>query len=111
MSERRPKLLIDDMIESSQKILQYTEGISYYEFIKNHLIRDAAMMNFAIIGEAATRMPDEIKDKYPDIDWIGIRGFRNRIVHDYFGMDYRVVWLIKENFLPGLIFKLQQIEL
>ncbi|MDQ2752655.1 MAG: DUF86 domain-containing protein [Bacteroidota bacterium] len=111
MSERLPKLLIADIIESSNKILQYTEGLSYYEFIENHLVRDAVMRNFEIIGEAAKRLPEEIKYKNSDIDWIGICGFRNRIAHDYFGIEYRIVWLIKESFLPDLLLKMKQIEL
>jgi uncharacterized protein with HEPN domain len=65
--------------------------------------------NFEIIGEAASRLPDEFKESYPDIDWHRIRGFRNRIVHDYMGIDYSIVWQIKEHYLPELIAKLLSI--
>ena len=65
--------------------------------------------NFEIIGEAANRLPEDYKYKYEDIDWHRIRGFRNRIVHDYFGIDYAIVWEIKITFLPKLIKRLNEI--
>lgn len=65
--------------------------------------------NFEIIGEAANRLSEEFKERFPEIDWHRIRGFRNRIVHDYFGIDYSIVWLIKESFLPGMIVQLKQL--
>jgi uncharacterized protein with HEPN domain len=58
--------------------------------------------NFTVIGEAAGRIPDDFKRKHMEIDWDRIRGFRNRIVHDYFGIDYQIVWLIIENNIPEL---------
>jgi uncharacterized protein with HEPN domain len=65
--------------------------------------------NFEIIGEAANRLPEEIRDQYPKVDWHRIRGFRNRIVHDYMGIDYKIVWLIKETYLPSLIADINEI--
>jgi len=58
--------------------------------------------NFTIIGEAAGRIPDEYQIKHPEIEWDRMRGFRNRIVHDYFGIDYQIVWIIIENNIPEL---------
>lgn len=103
MSKREPSLLIEDIINSAVKILDYTEHLSYVEFAKDEKTIDAVIRNFEIIGEAANRLPEDYKDKYPDIDWHRIRGFRNRIVHDYFGIDYAIVWEIKESFLPTLV--------
>jgi uncharacterized protein with HEPN domain len=70
---------------------------------------DAVIRNFEIIGEAANRLPEEFKDRFSEIDWHRIRGFRNRIVHDYFGIDHSIVWVIKETFLPHMIAQLQPI--
>ncbi|WP_205748114.1 HepT-like ribonuclease domain-containing protein [Dyadobacter luticola] len=86
MSKREPHLLVGDIIESGLKILSYTESLSFEDFIQYGKTVDAVIRNFEIIGEAANRLPDEFKDLHPDIDWHRIRGFRNRIVHDYFGM-------------------------
>lgn len=103
MSKREPYLLIEDIIDSANKILDYTHSLSFEEFTKDSKTIDAVIRNFEIIGEAATRLPENFKDKYKNIDWHRIRGFRNRIVHDYFGIDYSIVWEIKESFLPNLI--------
>ena len=65
--------------------------------------RRAVERNIEIIGEAANRLPEDFKDTHSKIDWHRIRGFRNRIVHDYLGIDYAIVWEIKNLFPPGLI--------
>ena len=70
---------------------------------------DAVMRNLEIIGEAVNRLPEEFKDTYSSLDSHRIRGFRNPIVHDYMGIDYQIVWLIKENFLPLIKIQLVQI--
>ena len=75
--------------------MAYTNGLSYEQFLADSKTVDAVVRNFEIIGEAANRLPDEIRDRFPNIDWQRIRGFRNRIVHDYMGIDYKIVWLIK----------------
>lgn len=103
MSKREPNLLVEDIIESGKKILEYTSNLSFEDFIKDEKTIDAVVRNFEIIGEAANRLPDNFKDNHPEIDWHRIRGFRNRIVHDYFGIDFAIVWNIKNSFLPTLI--------
>ncbi len=103
MSKRSPDLLFQDIIESAQKILDYTKGLTYDEFKSDSMRVDAVIRNFEIIGEAANRLPDSIKDEIPEIDWHKIRGFRNRVAHDYMGINYFIVWEIREEFLPDLI--------
>lgn len=109
MSERIPALLIEDIIASGNKIISYTEGISFEDFVADDKTVDAVIRNFEIIGEAANRLPETFKEKHPEIDWHRIRGFRNRIVHDYFGIDYSIVWQIKETFLPETLVLLGKI--
>jgi len=109
MSKRTPKLLLEDIIESAEKILQYTKGISFEVFSKDNKTVDAVIRNFEIIGEASNLLPDEIKDKYSEIDWHRIRGFRNRIVHDYFGVDLQIIWKIIFDQIPGLITEITKI--
>ena len=109
MSKRTPKLLLEDLIESAEKILQYTKGISFEEFSKDNKTVDAVIRNFEIIEEASNLLPDEIKDKYSEIDWHRIRGFRNRIVHDYFGVDLQIIWKIIFDQIPGLITEISKI--
>ncbi|MBS1947994.1 MAG: DUF86 domain-containing protein [Bacteroidetes bacterium] len=109
MSKREPLLLIEDIIDSGNKIIEYSSNLSFEDFIKDNKTIDAVIRNFEIIGEAANRLPEEFKEKYPEIDWHRIRGFRNRIVHDYFGIDFSIVWEIKNSFLPALISKLKEL--
>jgi|SRR5437588_10496935 len=103
MSERHPKLLSGDIIDSAQKIITYTSNLSYEEFISDNKTIDAVIRNFEIIGEAANRLPDEIKETNPGTNWFKIRGLRNRIVHNYFGIDYKIIWDTKEDYLDELV--------
>lgn len=79
-------------------------------FVNDSKTMDAVIRNFEVIGEAANRLPEAFKESHPAIDWHRIRGFRNRIVHDYMGIDYGIVWDIRENYLPLLIDSLQVID-
>ena len=81
MSKRTPLLLVADIIESGQKIMTYTNGMSFGQFLSDSKTIDAVIRNFEIIGEAANRLPEEFKDKYPEIEWHRIRGFRNRLAN------------------------------
>jgi uncharacterized protein with HEPN domain len=109
MSKREPELLVEDIIDSAEKILEYTHNLSFEEFTKDGKTIDAVIRNFEIIGEAANRLPEEFKENNPHIDWHRIRGFRNRIIHHYFGIDYVIVWEIKEKFLPNLLTAMKSI--
>jgi len=109
MSNRDSRLLLEDILDSAKKIKQYTADLEFEEFLADDKTVDAVVRNFEIIGEAANRLSQEIKDKYPEIEWNRIRGFRNRIVHDYFGIDYRIVWTIIETYLDGLIDNIKSI--
>jgi len=111
MSKRNPKLLVEDILESCHKIIDYTKNYSFEEFIADHKTVDAVIRNFEIIGEAANRLPEDFKDSHQNIDWFRIRGFRNRIVHDYFGIDYSIVWQIRETYLSQLIKNLEKLVL
>ena len=102
MSKRDPKLLLDDILEAIEKIKRYTAGISYDYFFEDSKTQDAVIRNFEIIGEAANRLPEEFKDQYSAVDWFRIIGFRNRIVHDYMGVDYEIVWTIIQNDIDKL---------
>ena len=109
MSSRDPTLLIGDIIESAEKMKAYTAHLSFDEFPRDSKTRDAVIRNFEIIGEAARRLPKDFKKSYSSVNWSRIIGFRNRIVHDYFGIDYKIVWRIIKNNLDQLIKDLSSI--
>lgn len=110
MSERLPKLLLGDILDSAEKIITYTNGLTYNDFIDDSKTIDAVVRNFEIIGEAANRLPDEIKDNYTSVDWHKIRGLRNRIAHAYFGINYEIIWSIIEEYLPNLISEVKKMD-
>lgn len=103
MSKRDRNFLLQDILESARKISKYTSGLNYNSFIEDEKTIDAVVRNFEIIGEAANRIDPDFRLNNPEIEWKRIRGFRNRIFHDYFGIDYEIVWSIIENDLDVLI--------
>jgi uncharacterized protein with HEPN domain len=109
MSKRNVALLLNDILENGEKIIRYTRDLSYETFVADEKTIDAVIRNFEIIGEAANRLPDDFKETHPEIDWYRIRGFRNRIVHHYFGIDYSILWQIKETFLPEMLSAIKQL--
>ena len=74
-----------DMKEAAEKILKYTKGLSFEDFLADDKTIDAVVRNFEIIGEASLRIDEDFRFEHPQIEWKKLRGFRNRIVHDYFG--------------------------
>ncbi|WP_445734199.1 HepT-like ribonuclease domain-containing protein [Mariniflexile sp.] len=103
MSRRDTILLLEDMLESAQKIKLYTKGLDYNSFLADDKTVDAVVRNFEIIGEAANRIDPDFRERNPEIEWKRLRGFRNRIDHDYFGIDHGIVWSIIENYLDEMI--------
>jgi uncharacterized protein with HEPN domain len=94
---------LEAIIEATDKILEYTSGFnSADEFDNDHLIFDATMMNFVVIGEMVNKLSDEFKNSHPELEWNKIRGFRNIVAHDYFGIDAEEVWQIVKNRIPDL---------
>lgn len=109
MPKRDPLLLIEDILEAARKILTYTEGLTFDDFMSDPKTIDAVARNFEIMGEAASRLPEDFKANHKEIPWTRISGLRNRIIHEYFGIDYELVWNIRTSFLPDLIEKLEKI--
>ena len=85
MSKRSSDLLLLDMKEAAEKILKYTKGLSFEDFLADDNTIDAVVRNFEIIGEASLRIDKDFRHENPQIERKKLRGFRNRIVHDYFG--------------------------
>lgn len=100
MSKRLPELLIEDILEAIEKIVQFTRGHSKERFHSDSMVIDAVVRNLEVIGEASNRLPEEFKAKYPGVKWEKIVGLRNRIVHEYFGIDLEIIWAILQGDLP-----------
>lgn len=96
------RLYLDDILESCGKIRQYTDGMLFDEFVSDLKTQDAVVRNFEIIGEAAKRLPENIKSKYSGIEWAKLIGFRNILIHDYFGVKLETVWNAIQEKIPIL---------
>jgi uncharacterized protein with HEPN domain len=82
---------LNDMLNSIQEIESFTLGINYQQFFENRLIRIAVIRSLEVLGEASKGIPDEIREKYPQIPWKRISGMRDKLIHNYFGVDYEMV--------------------
>lgn len=109
MKERAYKFFILDILNSTDKILKYTQDITFEEFLQDEKTIEAVERNFEIIGEAAKFIPDEIKEKFGNIPFNKIISLRNKIIHNYFGIDYELLWNIIKNRLPELKKEIEKI--
>lgn len=99
----KEKLNLLSALDALNKISEYCKDFNNAdEFYKNQRDFDAAMMNFIVIGEMVVRLSEEFIEKYDNIDWHEIKGFRNIVAHNYFGIDAEEVWEIIQSHLPKL---------
>ncbi len=108
MSRRDNLLLVKDMLEAALKIQKYTFEYTFNEFIKDDKTIDAVVRNFEVIGDAASRVNPDFQNQHAEIPWKQLRGYRNRLIHEYFGVDYQIVWDIINDDLNDLIINLKE---
>lgn len=95
-------LLLQDIPEAINNILDYTKNLSFEDFLNDSKTKDAVVRNFEIIGKASNKLSKEYITSNKRIDWAGLIGFRNILIHDYFGIDYEILWKIKSDNLLSL---------
>lgn len=100
---------IEDILESILKVEQFIEGVDYNTFIVDEKTLYAVRTALQIIGEASARIPRNIRDQHQEIPWKQIIAFRNRIVHEYFGVDVILVWKTIQHDLPALKPKIRKL--
>lgn len=98
---KAPGFLIGHALDCIERINTYT-GCGQDGFMASTLIQDAVVRNLQILCESLSRVPEDIKTAHPQVEWRGIAGLRNILVHDYFGVDTRLVWQVVETRLPEL---------
>lgn len=102
MSKERILLdYLNDIIESIADIKEFTNGMTRESFSIDKKTIKAVVRSLEVIGEAANKLPDDVRDRYPKISWQEIIGMRNRLIHEYFGVDLDIVWqTIEEDLEP-----------
>ena len=87
MSSRGVRLYIADIIEAIERIQLYTRGTSAEDFVRDGKTVDAVLRNISVIGEAAANLPEELKVAHPEIPWKEMIGMRNKVIHEYDGIE------------------------
>lgn len=100
--KRDVEVYIEDIQESISKIEEYTKAVSRDDFLSNTQVQDAVLRRLEIMGEAVKNIPDEFKNRYPEIPWKKIAGMRDVLIHAYFGVNLDRVWKIIEEDIPHL---------
>lgn len=101
-SERDIRLYVEDMLDFAGAVLEYTRGFDQESLAADRMRLDATLHKLALIGEAATRVPPELRALAPDVPWRKIVGTRNRVIHAYLGIEMSAVWSVVSADIPAL---------
>lgn len=109
MQPRSWRFRIQDILDATASVRNYTSGMSFDEFVRDRRTVDAVVRNLIVIGEAAARVPDEVCDKCPEVPWADMRAMRNFVIHEYFGVSDAILWDTVQQDLPAIVEPLQRL--
>ncbi|HSW50318.1 MAG TPA: DUF86 domain-containing protein [Bryobacteraceae bacterium] len=99
---RREELYLRDIVEAAGHIASFVAGLDFEKFEESELVRSAVVQKLAVMGEAAGRLPGDLKARHPGVPWAKVAAFRNILVHAYFGIDWKEVWRAAAKQAPEL---------
>lgn len=102
-------MYLEDIRVSMDRIMEYLEGHNLDSFKKDYKTVDAVIRNFEIIGEASKKLPETFKKQNSNIPWQEMYYLRNKISHEYFGIDYEIIWDVATNYLPENLTEIEKI--
>lgn len=100
---RDPLLFLEDIEKSCAKVVRYTEGRTKDQVFGEDVRVDAVLLNLHIIGEAVKKLPDDLRERHPDVAWREIAGLRDLIAHAYFALDSHILWDAVKRDVPVLL--------
>lgn len=106
---RNWKIRIGDILECIHRIQRHTQGLGFEEFEDDEKTIDSVLRNLEIIGEASRHVPREIKKRYSDLPWMEMYTMRNIVIHEYHGVNLKIIWQTITEDLPPLIPRLKEI--
>jgi uncharacterized protein with HEPN domain len=110
MSQRPDELCLKDIQHAIERATRYTAGMSLAQFMLDDKTQDSVIRNLEIIGEATKLLTPELRTQHPDIPWRAMAGMRDRLIHDYFGVNLDIVWQVVTKELPTVYTQIQAIQ-
>lgn len=103
------RVFIRHILDEIAYIIKETGSLSYEDLLKNETLKKALIRSLEVIGEASKNIPDDFKKAHPEIEWRELAGLRDKLIHFYFGVDWKVVWDVIKNKIPGLDDKINRL--
>ena len=100
---------LQHILDEANFILQKSEQLEKSRFLQDEVLKRAVVRSIEIIGEATKKLPDDLKEKHNKVEWLAIAGTRDKLIHDYIGIDYDIVWDIVTNEIPDLKSQIEEI--
>ena len=109
MKKRDYRDYIQDILDSIRESSRFIEGMEFEDFAEDKKTINAVVRSLEVIGEAAKKIPDSLREKYPLIPWKRMAGMRDKLIHEYWGTDLEIVWEVINNDLPPIISLIQKV--
>ncbi|MGK7946592.1 MAG: DUF86 domain-containing protein [Microcystaceae cyanobacterium] len=106
---RSLRLYFDDILIAGEKVIRYTMGMNFTEFVADERTFDAVVRNLQIIGEAVKQIPLEMRSRYPQVEWRKIAGLRDVLAHSYFSLENETIWDVVQTKIPYLLNEVRSI--
>ena len=109
MPPRNWKMRIGDILQCITKIQKHTQGYDFSDFEADEKTVDSVLRNLEIIGEAAKHVPRQVRERYPGLPWVEMQTMRNIVIHEYHGVNLKIIWETVTEDLPPIVPRLKEI--